>query len=104
MSSGLLAEEEIVEAIGKLDGWAISVSENQRGVSKIFQFSGFNAAFGFISRVALVAERANHHPEWQNIYNQVNIRWTTHSQGGLTALDITLAQQCENIAKDFGQK
>ena len=104
MLCSLLTEEEIAEAIGRLDGWAISASEDQPGLSKSFQFSGFNAAFGFVSRVALAAERANHHPEWHNIYNQVIIRWTTHAQGGVTNLDVKLAHQCDKFAIDSGQK
>ena len=104
MSASVLTEEEVAAAIKRLDGWVISLSDEQLGLTKRFQFSGFNGAFGFISRVALAAERANHHPEWQNIYNQVTIRWTTHAQGGVTDLDIKLAQKCDRIARDSGQK
>ena len=104
MAPNLLTEVEVAAAIERLDGWAISPSNGQFGLSKRFQFSGFNGAFGFISRVALAAERANHHPEWQNIYNEVTIRWTTHAQGGVTDLDIKLAQQCDKIAKDSARK
>ena len=101
MSLSILTEEEVAAVIKQLDGWAISPSNNQLGLSKKFQFSGFNGAFGFISRVALAAERANHHPEWHNVYNEVTIRWTTHSQGGVTDQDVKLAKQCEKFAKDF---
>jgi 4a-hydroxytetrahydrobiopterin dehydratase len=52
----------------------------------------------------LAAERANHHPEWQNVYHQVTIRWITHAQGGVTDLDVKLAQTCDSIAKNSGQK
>ena len=104
MSPSLLSEAETVVAITQLDGWVICPNGDQLGLSKSSQFSGFNAAFGFISRVALAAERANHHPEWQNVYHKVTIRWTTHAQGGVTDLDVKLAQRCDNIAKDSGQK
>ena len=104
MSPNLLSEAEIAVAIEQLDGWVICRNGDQPGLSKSFQFSGFNAAFGFISRVALAAERANHHPEWQNVYHKVTIRWTTHAQGGVTDLDVKLAQRCDNIATDSGQK
>ena len=104
MSPSLLSEAEIAVAIEQLDGWVICRNGDQPGLSKGFQFSGFNAAFGFISRVALAAERANHHPEWQNVYHKVTIRWTTHAQGGVTDLDVKLAQRCDNIATDSGQK
>ena len=104
MSPSLLSEAEIAVAIEQLDGWVICRNGDQPGLSKDFQFSGFNAAFGFISRVALAAERANHHPEWQNVYHKVTIRWITHAQGGVTDLDVKLAQTCDGIAKNSGQK
>ena len=103
MYPSLLSETEIAVAIEQLDGWVICRNGDQPGLSKDFQFSGFNAAFGFISRVALAAERANHHPEWQNVYNKVCIRWTTHAAGGVTSLDLKLAQKSDAIAKDSGQ-
>ena len=99
MSPSLLSEAEIAVAIEQLDGWVICRNGDQPGLRKSSQFSGFNAAFGFISRVALATERANHHPEWQNVYHKVVIRWTTHAQGGVTNLDIKLAQTCDGIAK-----
>ena len=104
MSPSLLSEAEIAVAIERLDGWVICRNGDQPGLSKSSQFSGFNAAFGFISRVALAAERANHHPEWQNVYHKVTIRWTTHTQGGVTDLNVKLAQKCDGIATDSGQK
>jgi 4a-hydroxytetrahydrobiopterin dehydratase len=104
MSPSLLSDAEIAVAIEQLDGWVICRNGDQPGLSKSSQFSGFNAAFGFISRVALAAERANHHPEWQNVYHQVTIRWITHAQGGVTDLDVKLAQTCDSIAKNSGQK
>ena len=104
MSASVLTEEEVAAAIKRLDGWVISLSDEQLGLTKRFQFSGFNGAFGFISRVALAAERANHHPEWQNIYNKVSIRWATHACSGITSLDLKLAQQCDTLAGVTGQK
>ena len=55
-----------------------------------------------MSRVDLAAERANHHPEWQNVYNKVFIRWTTHAASGVTSLDLKLAQKSDAIAKESG--
>ena len=72
---------------------------DQPGLSKSFQFSGFNAAFGFISRVALAAERANHHPEWSNVYKRVTIKLTTHDCAGLSQLDFALAHEIDQIGK-----
>ena len=104
MSPSLLSEVEIAVAIEQLDGWVICRNGDQPGLSKSFKFSGFNAAFGFISRVALAAEHANYHPEWQNVYHKVTIRWITHAQGGVADLDVKLAQTCDSIARDSGQK
>ena len=98
MTYDLLTMDEIVDATKQLDGWTISTDGDQPALERTYSFSGFNAAFGFMSRVALVAERANHHPEWQNIYNKVSIRWTTHERGGVTSLDLKLARRCDAIA------
>ena len=72
--------------------------EEQEAIEAEFNFRGFNAAFGFMTRVALAAERQNHHPEWSNVYNRVTIRWTTHSEGGVTELDVKLARACSRFA------
>ena len=104
MSPSLLSEAEIAVAIEQLDGWVICPNSDQPGLYKSSQFYGFNAAVEFISRVALAAERANHHPEWQNVYHKVTIKWTTHAKGGVTDLDVKLAQTCDSIAKNSGQK
>ena len=104
MTYELLTMDELTAATQQLGGWVINTNGDQPALEKTFVFSGFNAAFGFMSRVALAAERANHHPEWQNIYNKVSIRWTTHSSGGVTSLDLKLAQQCDALAGATGQK
>jgi 4a-hydroxytetrahydrobiopterin dehydratase len=64
----------------------------------VFRFRDFVAAFGFMTRVALAAERANHHPEWLNVYDRVEITLTTHDAGGLTGLDLALAEQVDALA------
>ena len=103
MTYELLTMDEITAAMKQLEGWVLNTNGDQPALEKTYVFSGFNAAFGFISRVALAAEQANHHPEWQNIYNKVCIRWTTHASGGVTSLDLKLAQKSDAIAKDSGQ-
>ena len=103
MSYEILTKAEIDAAIQKLDGWTVCNDKDQSTLEKTYVFSGFNAAFGFMSRVALAADRANHHPEWQNVYNKVCIRWTTHASGGVTGLDVKLAQKSDEIARDSGQ-
>ena len=76
-------------ALASLDGWALV--EGRDAISKTFQFADFNAAFGFMSRVALKAEAMDHHPEWFNVWNRVEVTLSTHDAGGLTALDMELA-------------
>ncbi len=78
------------------EGWA-SV-EGRDAIFKSFQFKNFNAAFGFMARVALAAEKMDHHPEWFNVYGRVDVTLTTHSTGGVSELDIKLAQQMNALA------
>lgn len=66
-------------------------------ITRRFVFADFVQAFGFMAQLALAAERLNHHPEWRNIYNRVDVLLTTHDAGGLTALDITLATLADEI-------
>lgn len=67
------------------------------GIQKDFIFKNFIEAFGFMTKVALLAEKANHHPEWSNVYNKVHIRLTTHDAGGLTDKDFALAAKIESV-------
>lgn len=97
-----LNREAVTSALDMLDGWQIS--DDKIGIEKSFKFSTFNAAFGFMTRVALAADKADHHPEWSNIYNQVNMRWTTHSKGGISTLDIKLAALSNEIAQSTAVK
>ena len=92
----LVIQSELETSLQELDGWTLV--DDRKAIEREFLFKGFNAAFGFISRVALAAERHNHHPEWSNVYNRVIIRWTTHSEGGVTNLDLKLARLCDRFA------
>ena len=92
----LLTNDALAEVLADLDGW--SLVEDGTAIEAEFSFRGFNAAFGFMMRVALAAERQNHHPDWSNVYNRVTIRWTTHSEGGVTELDVKLARACSRFA------
>ena len=92
----LIARDELDLRLAELDGWTLSAGGI--ALEKTYSFKGFNSAFGFITRVAMAAERANHHPEWSNIYNRVTIRWTTHSLGGVSDLDLKLAASCDRFA------
>jgi 4a-hydroxytetrahydrobiopterin dehydratase len=67
-------------------------------IHRSFKFKDFNAAFGFMVRAALIAEKLDHHPEWSNVYNRVDVTLTTHDAGGLTALDFKLAAAMDGLA------
>ena len=72
--------------------------EDGAAIQIAYKFANFPAAMGFITQVAIVAETQNHHPEWFNVYNRVTLRWTTHSVGGVSALDVKLAKKCDSFA------
>ncbi len=82
-----------------LHGWS-DVPERD-AITRSFKFKNFNAAFGFMSRVALKAEKMDHHPEWFNVYNLVDVILTTHSADGVTELDATLAKFMDKIAGEM---
>mgnify|MGYP001090902530 CR=1 FL=1 len=79
-------------------GWA--AVPGQDAIRKIWKFSNFSQAWGFMSRAALVAEKLNHHPEWKNVYNVVDVTLTTHDCHGLSKLDIDLARAMDKLAPD----
>tara|TARA_R110000851_G_scaffold333533_1_gene515281 strand:+ start:117813 stop:118106 length:294 start_codon:yes stop_codon:yes gene_type:complete len=85
-------------AIETLQGW--SVVENRDAIEKTFKFNDFNEAFGFMTRVAMQAEQAGHHPEWFNVYNRVTVTLATHDAGGVTAKDTALASFMDQIAQE----
>ncbi|MEZ5914625.1 MAG: 4a-hydroxytetrahydrobiopterin dehydratase [Parvularculaceae bacterium] len=80
---------EILRRLENAPGWTLG--GEGRSISRAFAFADFNAAFGFMTRVALAAEKADHHPDWTNIYNRVEVTLTTHDAGGLTEKDFALA-------------
>lgn len=83
-------------AIARLEGWR--AADGRDAICKEFRFKDFNAAFGFMSRVALYAEKADHHPEWLNVYNRVEVTLATHDAGGVTDKDVALAQFMDEAA------
>ena len=91
-----LAGEARGSALRGLAGW--SELQGRDAIHKTFKFKSFSEAFGFMARSALAAEKMNHHPEWFNVYNRVEVTLSTHSAGGLTMLDIDLARQLDAIA------
>ena len=84
-------------AIAQLDGWVVDPNHND-AIAKTFKFADFNQAFGFMTRVALLADKMDHHPEWSNVYNRVEVILTTHDAGGVTEKDLILARFIESIA------
>jgi len=92
----MLSEAERDEALAGLPGWRYDEARN--GIAKRFEFGDFAIAFAFMTRIALAAEKADHHPDWSNAWNRVDILLTTHSAGGVTAKDIALAQAIELAA------
>ncbi len=83
-------------ALAGLNGW--SYDAEARGIRRSFRFSDFAEAFAFMSRIAILAEKADHHPEWFNVYNRVDILLTTHDANGLSERDIALAKTIDSFA------
>ena len=88
------------KALAKLAGW--SEVAGRDAIAKKFVFRDFNEAFGFMTRLALVAEKLDHHPEWFNVYNKVEVTLATHDAGGVTERDIALAEAMDRLAKGAG--
>jgi len=89
-------------ALAKLKGW--KKVRCREAIHKTFVFSDFNAAFAWMSRVAMQAEKLDHHPEWDNVYKTVNVVLTTHDAGGLSALDVALARFMDKTAGAAGRR
>ncbi|MET1415975.1 4a-hydroxytetrahydrobiopterin dehydratase [Roseibium sp. HPY-6] len=91
-----LKPEDRAAGLATLPEWQLC--EGREAIFKSFKFKDFCEAFGFMTQVALVAEKMNHHPEWSNVYRTVDITLATHDVGGLSELDLDLAREIENIA------
>lgn len=96
MERRLLTTDEIRQALTGLPGWSLREGRLYRE----FQFPGFSAAFGFMTRAALVAEQLDHHPDWRNVYNRVTVELHTHDRGGITAFDLEMARRMNALAGD----
>src|SRR5436853_418129 len=96
MAREKLSGEARKAAVAKLSGW--SEAAGRDAITKKFVFKDFNAAFGFMARAALVAEKMDHHPQWFNVYKTVEVTLSTHDAGGLTELDVQLASAMDRIA------
>jgi len=98
--SGVLSQAERESALAELDGW--SSVEGRDAIHKSFKFKTFNQAFGFMSRCAMAIEKMDHHPEWFNVYNRVDVTLTSHDVGGVSQRDIDLATKMNRFAAAFG--
>lgn len=93
----ILEKNRLPMELKKLDGWVLS--NDGRAISKEFKFRDFSEAFAFMTRIAMLAESRNHHPEWFNVYNKVDIRLTTHEVDGITIKDLAFAKIIEELLK-----
>ena len=93
---------DLTQALSQLDGW--TAVEGREAIAKTFKVADFNAAFAFMTAVALLAEKLDHHPEWFNVYDRVDVTLATHDADGVTDLDVKLATSMEAAAKALGAK
>jgi 4a-hydroxytetrahydrobiopterin dehydratase len=91
-----LTDAERAEALADLKGWTYDAAAG--AIRRDFEFRDFSEAFGFMARVALAAEKADHHPDWSNSWNKVGIALATHSEGGVTGRDVALARAIDALA------
>lgn len=100
MSIARLSAEARQAALRELSGW--QPAESRDAILRSFRFKDFNAAFAFMARVALMAEKQDHHPEWFNVWNRVDITLSTHDAGGLSERDVALARFIDQAAREMG--
>jgi 4a-hydroxytetrahydrobiopterin dehydratase len=93
-TSPLLSPDEVRAALASLPAWRLDGD----ALCRDFVFEDFGVAFGFMTRVALVAERMDHHPDWRNVWSRVEVRLSTHDAGGITARDVALAAAIDGVA------
>lgn len=96
-----LTSEERSTQLGQLHGWVAVAGRD--AIQRHFKFADFNEAFGFMTRVAIKSQEMDHHPEWFNVYNKVEITLSTHDANGLTERDIALARFIDQVAKGSQQ-
>lgn len=96
MAREKLNDAAVAAALGELPGWVLAA--DGLSIRRVFTFKNFSEAFAFMTRVALAAEKMDHHPDWSNVYKTVDVTLNTHDAGGLTDLDMTLAGKMNKIA------
>ena len=97
MTDKVLVGAPRAKIVGELDGWA--EAKGRDAIVKTFQFKSFSQAWGWMNRVALLAEKMDHHPEWVNVYGRVDVTLSTHTAGGVTEKDIALARKMDAFAR-----
>jgi 4a-hydroxytetrahydrobiopterin dehydratase len=97
MTDKVLAGAPRARIVGELEGWA--EAKGRDAIVKTFQFKSFSQAWGWMNRVALLAEKMDHHPEWVNVYGRVDVTLSTHTAGGVTEKDIALARKMDAFAR-----
>ncbi|MDB5395138.1 MAG: putative pterin-4-alpha-carbinolamine dehydratase [Rhodospirillales bacterium] len=95
-----LTDTERSSALSQLTAWKLQAGRD--AIERSVKFKDFSVAWGFMSRVALAAEAMDHHPEWSNVWNRVDIVLSTHDAGGLTERDVVLARKIDSFARDAG--
>ena len=95
MTITALTQAETTALLAELPGWALR--DDGKAITRTFKFADFNAAFGFMTRIALYADKHDHHPEWFNVYNRVEMTLTTHDADGLSARDAAMARAIEGF-------
>lgn len=98
MNRELLDAEVLEDALKKLEEWKLDASG--KSINRKFTFRNFSEAFAFMTRIALLAEKMDHHPDWRNVYRTVEISLSTHDQDGITGLDIRMAEGINRLAAD----
>ena len=97
-----LSQTALGEALASLEGW--TMSEGGDALERTYRFSDFMTAFGFMGRVAVYADVVDHHPEWFNVYNRVDVTLTSHDAGGVTRRDIAMAHFMDRAATKSGAR
>ena len=97
-----ISTDERSRALAQLDGW--EAAKDREAIVKEYRFSNFPQAFAWMTQIALLAEKMDHHPEWTNVYSRVSVALTTHDVGGITRNDFDMAKQMDLYAKLYAQK
>ena len=94
-----ISKTELTKKLKRLSGWKLV--KGRSAITKTFKFNDFQEAFSWMTSMAIYAEKKDHHPEWFNVYNKVNVTLSTHDAGGVTELDIRLAKEMDKTAKKY---